>query len=149
MAISDKSGDPVKRRADRVRYERERQERRRKAGICKVCPLPITGECRFCLYHWIHDAKKYTGHNDPEFILGLIQKLKDQGYRCAVTGDLITPGLNASLDHIVPRSAGGEATLDNLQWVTKQVNTAKSNLSSQEFIELCRKVILHGRKSIH
>jgi 5-methylcytosine-specific restriction endonuclease McrA len=62
---------------------------------------------------------------------------------CSLTGkpiDLMKPR-TYQLDHIVPRSKGGENTLDNCQLVLKEVNLAKHNLSSEEFVKLCREVV--------
>jgi CRISPR/Cas system Type II protein with McrA/HNH and RuvC-like nuclease domain len=66
---------------------------------------------------------------------------------CAITGvpiDLSKPE-TYSLDHIMPRSRGGENSLDNCQIVTRQVNQAKSDLTTEEFVLLCKKVIEHNK----
>ena len=60
--------------------------------------------------------------------------------RCALSGELLILGGNASLDHIMPKSRGGTNDLDNLQWLTKTVNNSKRALTNEEFIVLCRKV---------
>ena len=62
---------------------------------------------------------------------------------CAITGvpiDLSKPE-TYSLDHIIPRSRGGENSLDNCQLVTRQVNQAKSDLTTEEFVLLCKQVV--------
>ena len=62
---------------------------------------------------------------------------------CSLTGkriDLMKPK-TYQLDHIVPRSKGGENTLNNCQLVLKEVNLAKHTLSSEEFVKLCREVV--------
>ena len=62
---------------------------------------------------------------------------------CSLTGktiDLMKPK-TYQLDHIVPRSKGGENTLANCQLVCKEANLAKHNLSSEEFVKLCREVV--------
>lgn len=60
--------------------------------------------------------------------------------RCAYTG--IAINLNSSgsysLDHIVPRSRGGEDTFDNMQVTTLIVNQMKTFLTNEEFISLCK-----------
>jgi hypothetical protein len=63
--------------------------------------------------------------------------------KCALTGkpiDLMKPR-TYQLDHIIPRSRGGENTLSNCQLVCKEVNLAKHTLNSEEFVQLCRDVI--------
>jgi len=45
------------------------------------------------------------------------------------------------LDHIMPRSRGGDNSLENCGLVTKEINLAKSDKTPEEFIALCRKVV--------
>lgn len=54
-------------------------------------------------------------------IAGLMAKLAEHGYRCALTGESGELGL----DHIVPYSQGGGHTLENLRWANKRANTAR------------------------
>src|SRR6185503_18062230 len=46
------------------------------------------------------------------------------GNRCQYTGRALHPD-EGSLDHVVPRSRGGENTWENLVWSSKQVNARK------------------------
>jgi len=73
--------------------------------------------------------------------LAKIKKLlSDQNNRCVYTGDLLIPGVNASLDHIIP-SSRIELTvkneLANLQWVNYYVNRMKWNNNHEEFLTKC------------
>jgi|TARA_R100000482_G_C5113305_1_gene141682 5-methylcytosine-specific restriction endonuclease McrA len=52
-------------------------------------------------------------------------------------------------DHILPTSRGGENTLDNMQIVCPEVNRAKQNLTDQEFIDLCKEVVIHAGHKIY
>jgi len=65
-----------------------------------------------------------------------------QGYRCALSGELLTEE-NASLDHIVPISEGGQHTMENVHWVHEDVNSAKGVMSLERFVALCHKVAEH------
>lgn len=56
-----------------------------------------------------------------------------QDGKCALTG-LPIAGV-PHLDHIVPASAGGSHTIDNLQWVSAEANMAKRDKSVAEFEE--------------
>ena len=77
----------------------------------------------------------------------LFQLLVDQEFRCALTGDELTPE-NATLDHRIPRKHGGSDSVSNLQWVIKQANAAKGTMMMQEFVDLCRRVVaLHDGDS--
>lgn len=66
----------------------------------------------------------------------LMQLLKEQGFRCALTGQELTPE-KAQLDHIVPRKKGGSDRKENLQWVTSKVNRMKGSMSNDEFVRIC------------
>lgn len=61
---------------------------------------------------------------------------------CRLTGEKLTRE-NISLDHIVPKIRGGSVGIENLSFVTKEVNIAKNKLLDNEFVELCKKVISH------
>jgi CRISPR/Cas system Type II protein with McrA/HNH and RuvC-like nuclease domain len=64
---------------------------------------------------------------------------------CYLTGQPINlENLNEySLDHIIPLSKGGESNLENLGVATKQANQCKSDLTHEEFIEMCKTVLIH------
>lgn len=66
-----------------------------------------------------------------------MEMLKDQGYRCALSGMELTPS-NVSLDHIKPLDSGGTHTMNNVHLVTKEVNRMKSTMSMDEFVGICR-----------
>ena len=65
--------------------------------------------------------------------------LRRQDFRCALTGQQLTP-TNFALDHIIPVVDGGDFTASNSQLVLKVVNRAKNTMSEPEFIEMCRQV---------
>jgi len=47
-------------------------------------------------------------------------------------------------DHIVPKSKGGESTLDNLEVCSADANYAKGSMTLQDFIKMCHKVVYHN-----
>ena len=63
-----------------------------------------------------------------------------QKFKCAISEIDIRPGVNASLDHVIPKSRGGLSTIDNLRWVDVRVNKAKNNMLDTEFIEFIDKL---------
>ena len=76
--------------------------------------------------------------------------LEKCGETCYLTGDKIdfSDSSSYNLDHRVPRSKGGESTLENCELATKAANYAKGNLSLEEFFDLCVKVVKHNKLSL-
>lgn len=68
---------------------------------------------------------------------------------CYLTGtpiDIHQPASYA-FDHIIPRSRGGDNSLDNLGLCTSEVNHAKYNMTPDEFINLCNSVVKYNKTS--
>ena len=76
----------------------------------------------------------------------VMQLLEYQQFRCALTGRKLEPD-TASLDHILPVRSGGEHVIENSQVLHKDVNRAKTTMTSEEFIQLCREVVIHSSAS--
>lgn len=49
-----------------------------------------------------------------------------------------------SLDHKIPKSLGGESSLDNMGITLRQINYMKHYLKIEEFIKLCQLVVDHN-----
>lgn len=64
---------------------------------------------------------------------------------CYLTGDAVDYNEPSTyhFDHVVPRSKGGTNTLDNLGLATKQANQMKGDMSLDEFLDMCEKVLRH------
>lgn len=81
----------------------------------------------------------------------IFDKIKEQDFKCALTGVELTCQLekgvscktNASIDRI---EAGGSYTVANIQIVCRAVNSWRSNLSVDEFIDWCKKVSIYNEK---
>lgn len=69
----------------------------------------------------------------------LMSSLQLQQFRCALTGEMLTPEV-ARCDHVIPVSEGGSNRIENLQWVTDDVNRAKGVMCQDQFISMCIKV---------
>lgn len=63
--------------------------------------------------------------------------------KCYLTGDDINiyEPRTYQFDHIIPKSRGGQNTLDNLQLCTKQSNYSKRDMTPDEYFNLCKKVL--------
>lgn len=118
-----------------------------KRGQCVCCKLASTAGA-FCFDHWIKNIGSVYRLNWKNGGLGMLKELWEaQGGQCALTGQQLIPGHNASIDHIVPVSKGGSTTRSNLRWVLQDINKFKSALSDPQLIELCHAVIRHHEKN--
>lgn len=65
--------------------------------------------------------------------------------RCYLTGDRLdlSDVSTYSFDHIVPRSRGGENTLENLGLTTPLANRMKTDMTVEELLDMCEKVLQH------
>jgi hypothetical protein len=83
----------------------------------------------------------------------LLRKLRDQDFKCALSGTPLTCDLsrgvvsqtNASVDRIV---AGGPYTEDNIQMVCKALNHWRADTSIEDFVAWCRKVVSHNTPTL-
>ena len=72
-------------------------------------------------------------------------------FPCALTGrplDFKKPH-TYEYDHIIPTSRGGDNSLSNMQIVCPEVNRAKQNLTDDEFLDLCKEVVIHHGHKIY
>jgi 5-methylcytosine-specific restriction endonuclease McrA len=60
-----------------------------------------------------------------------------QDGKCVYTGVPLIPGVNASIDHKTPTARGGTKTLDNLQWITNDINHTKGAMCHEDFVAMC------------
>lgn len=74
----------------------------------------------------------------------LVELIKEQEYRCKLSGIELTPD-TAALDHIIPVSKGGQHSVGNVAWVHEEINRMKGPLSVDEFLALCSKVVQYTR----
>ena len=62
--------------------------------------------------------------------------------KCALTGrDIDITKDSYSLDHILPVDKGGTNELSNMEIVCPEANMSKSNMTNDEYINLCIEVL--------
>ena len=79
----------------------------------------------------------------PSFSVDDVIKKFGEHPTCYLTGepiDIFKPR-TYNFDHKIPRSRGGDNSLDNLGLCTKKANHAKYNMTPDEFINFCKKVV--------
>ena len=103
------------------------------------------------LHPWLkkqeHFIDRYKNENvtsnSKYFDRKKLQEYLDSITKCYLTGRKIdTSNVKTyEFDHITPLSKGGESNFENLGITTPEANRAKSDLSVEEFIELCKDVL--------
>lgn len=107
---------------------------KRSAGLCRCGAIPTVGVvCETC---WFKETTRgVTGSTENWTLLkGLLEA---QGFRCAYSGKLLTLGQDCTVDHKTPRARGGSNEINNLQWVSRRVNSMKTDFTHEEFIRAC------------
>lgn len=88
-------------------------------------------------FFWVKAMKlKGEGRATTKQIASLWKKQKGL---CALTGEKLDR--TSQLDHILPKAKGGNDYIENLQWLSQEVNLAKRDLTDDEFIKLCASVM--------
>ena len=87
-------------------------------------------------------------YNSMFTVKDLIEKIGDNP-TCYLTGRSIDLNHSRSyhLDHVVPKSKGGDDSLDNCQIACREANIAKGDLSYNEFIKLCGEVLEYNKNN--
>lgn len=111
---------------------------RKENGLC-ACGAPRLEEVTTCDICWFkRHARDATGRTSDW--VGLKVLFDHQGGLCAYSGRPLTFGPNTTLDHKTPRSRSGGNELSNFQWVTRRVNTMKTDFTHDEFIRACHAI---------
>lgn len=125
-----------KQRAENRRFYKDRVQK----GQCPHCTSAASVGI-FCLTHWFKNVGVPHGLGSKKGIELLQALWEEQKGCCAVTGEKLVPGVTASIDHIIPKSRGGTSERHNLRWVLLSINRCKWDMTHDEFLETCRKVV--------
>lgn len=110
-------------------------------GLCRHCNNVALSGSQMCEKHWFQDIsrKQFKTIKHWEFLKDL---WVNQSKKCVYTDEILIPGINMSLDHIISKYNDIllSEELTNVQWVTKDINMIKNKLSHDEFIDLCEKI---------
>lgn len=93
--------------------------------------------------------KKISGHTNknikPTFSWFDVVKKYGIDTSCYLTGEKINLNdHNYSLDHIIPVSKGGDNSFNNMGITTKLVNRMKSDMTPNELIKMCKKILIYN-----
>lgn len=118
-------------------------------GMCPQCgknPLmehlnPESSSWKFCETCFF---KRFSLQNFGKTSLWeeLKHLMESQRYKCSYTGEPLLLGVNASVDHRLPKSKYPELKNDlgNIQWVTTTVNRMKRDLLPEEFLAVVKAI---------
>ena len=126
-------------------YSKRWRNRKRNSGLCVRCgknePFQETGKiCWTCTIKTM--AQKHLGAK--ERFEELEKLLNEQGHKCAYSGRPLEIGINASIEHVAPKSKHPlkAKDLDNLKWVDLSINKMKHELSLPEFLQTCKEILM-------
>lgn len=118
---------------------KEHYANKKKQGLCAHCKEKATVGI-LCLKCWFRNVSSnhFGTRKFGDFLKELLEK---QSNECFYSGEKLTPGINASLDHLDPLTRDGSLSLDNVRWVSSKVNRMKTDMTDVEFITMCREIV--------
>lgn len=139
----------AKNREHHNKQQREQKVNRNKRGLCCHCLNKKLPTSTMCEKHWYEGVSR-SHFGTTKFGTHLKEKAESQNYRCFYTDEILLPAVNMSLDHIISNhdDPSKKEDLENVQWVTKDINLIKNKLSHQPFINLCKYIYEKFRTTI-
>jgi len=136
-------------RVKKLEQQHRRGSKLSENGLCTLCGKEPFLECfknktvknKLCLEHFLKQRANTRFHNTDLWI-NLLDKLKEQNYKCFYTGETLVLGINDSVDHILAASRFPEKKYDmtNVRWVSRDINWMKDNHTDEEFMDLVEKI---------
>lgn len=112
--------------------------RRLAVGQCEKCHRPARIGRTRCVACAAKDTDRATKRFEALRVAALAAMYKEQGGRCAGC-QMPLPARLMSIDHIIPRSAGGDDDPGNLQLLCHYCNSSKNNRSQSVLLAALRK----------
>ena len=116
-------------------------------GLCCQCGKETLNDKNYCEKHYLMKIS-HTRLGSSKYWKELNQLIEKQNYKCAYTGLVLTPAVDASVDHIIALSTDAEQynKIENLQWVHSAINRMKNNHTEEDFLKYI-KLIYENRLS--
>ena len=72
-------------------------------------------------------------------------------FQCGLTGRPLSwnEPHTYEYDHILPVARGGNSCIENLQIVCTDANRAKNDMTEDEFLDLCKEIVLHAGYKVY
>lgn len=132
---------------DPLESKRRKQQiqQRLSNGQCVNCSNQrLANSSRMCEKCWYRSSiRSSLGSAAGQSWEYFMQEMALQENKCPYTGRALIPALNASLDHIIPKSVNPDlaTNIDNLEWVDMSINIAKNDMTKEQFIAMCFEVV--------
>jgi 5-methylcytosine-specific restriction endonuclease McrA len=122
-----------------IQYKKKTETRKTK-NLCVTCgklpPVPNSVQFRCTICYLKQVSRTWLG--STKHANWLLCLFNSQNGKCAYTGRSLILGIDAQLDHILPRSKEGKNIKENVQWLWKPINVMKQNLTEEEFWGIIR-----------
>lgn len=138
-----RKSNPLKRKIEMFLRERKKNKNLNHKLLGSI-------EKRLCIKTWhFVQERKPKGYGKRMFNEKQLMKKIGKNPTCYLTGRKINLNESKSyhLDHKIPKSKGGDNSLNNCEIASREANQAKYNLSYEEFVQLCREVVNHYDKN--
>ena len=119
------------------------RQRRRRSSIHPFCSkFEEFSRPHRSLYYKVHNFQKTNMNKQQNFSVQDVIDKFGEDTTCYLTGEPINIYNTKSyeFDHKIPKSRGGDNSLENLGICTTRVNQAKKDLTIEEFISMCKSV---------
>ena len=108
--------------------------------------LPIRRLIQIKIQAFHYKYKEYGVYQQINFSVQDVIDKFGENPTCYLTGqtiDIYKPR-TYQFDHIIPRSRGGDNSIDNLGICSQRANQSKRDMTPDEFINLCKQVLQHN-----
>ena len=89
------------------------------------------------------ERTSYRHFKTTKYANDLYKKLVSQKWKCVYSGFPLKLGINAELDHIVPKYLGGKNTINNVQWVDSSINKLKGIFPEKKLLEIVEAIYIN------
>lgn len=125
----------------RTLYNKKWSEKQTQKGLCIWCKNKKLKHSNLCEKHYfIVIAQSTLGDRRMAEQIRELYFLQDG--KCYITGEKLILGENAGLGHLLPQKKRPDLKNDinNVRWVDKKINEMKRDLTTTEFIDICKKI---------
>lgn len=115
-------------------------------GLCVTCGSELMENSNtFCETCWLKRTS-FNNLGSVQHWVFLKELFEQQGCKCYYTGLDLVLGVNASIDHIKPRSKYPELTNDpsNVCWCDRSINRQKADRGQDEFKSELNELVFYG-----